>query len=422
VSSTAVQKQASVVAPAAPLTRVIPVPALIAVTVLGVVAGAYFAVQVATHGTDLLHMTDLAAYQVAAERVVEGTSVYDSPLFGSTRGVFEFVYTPFSALLFTPLAALYGNAFTIVGTVVNIVLMLATVLVCTARLGYRRDLRLLLFSVSVTSILLWCEPIRETVAFGQINILLLAMVVADLAMPDSVRWKGALVGIAAGIKLTPAFFVLYLVITRRFRAAAVAAGSFAATVGLGFLLLPKDSGTFWSGAFMDPARVGVPENPGNESLRGLFARTFGLDGVEKVLWAALAVLIVLACLALARRLSLTGYELPAVVLCGLTTTVVSPHSWVHHWVWLAPLLVYVLHLSMRRDAPLAWFGLAVLAVVTSGGVIELFNPKVSSVLTFPSWHGFEVVYQNAYIWLTLILFAVVAAKLRQRARMSSQLQ
>lgn len=384
------------------------------VLLLGLIAAGGYLAQVIDFGEDLLHMTDLAAYQVAADRVVHGVSVYDSPLFGSTRGVFEFVYTPFSALLFAPLAALEGTLFTVTGTLVNLVLLAGSVAVCLLALGYRRDTRLVLFGLALTALMLWCEPVRQTVAFGQVNILLMVIVLADLVLPDRIRWKGALTGIAAGIKLTPAFFVLYLLVTRRFRAAAVAGGSFAATVLIGFALLPKDSVTFWSGAFLDPTRVGVPENPGNETLRGMFARTVGLTDTTVVIWAALAAAVVVTCLLLTRWLSQDGFELPAVLLCGLTATVVSPYSWIHHWVWLAPLLVYLVHLATRPGALPAWFGLAAAVVVSLGGVIELVDPDVTSVLAFPAWHGLEVVYQNAYIWLTLGLFGVVVVKLLRR--------
>jgi alpha-1,2-mannosyltransferase len=236
-----------------------------------------------------------------------------------------------------------------------------------------------------------------------------------MALPDSFRGKGVLTGIAAGIKLTPAFFVLYLLFTRRYRAAAVSAGSLLATVVIGFIVLRHDSKTFWSGAFADPTRVGVPENPSNESLRGLFARSIGLNGGHQLLWLALAAAIALACLLLARRLSFGGQELLAVVLCGLTTTAVSPYSWVHHWVWLGALLIYLLDASLHRGAVLAWIGLVLTFAVTCGGILPLFGADESSVLTYPSWAHLGVLYHNAYIWLTIVAFAVVALRLKKLA-------
>ena len=202
MSSTAVEATSPAHGPSAKAGRTVPASVLWIVLVLGTAAAAYYLKQVVERGKTMLHMIDLAAYQVAADRVVNGTSVYDSPLFGSTPGVFEFVYTPFAALLFTPLAVLHGDLFTIVGTLSNILVVIGSVWICLVRLGYQRDARLALLSVSLASLLLWCEPVRQTVAFGQVNLVLMAMVLVDLVLPDSVRWKGVLVGVAAGIKLT----------------------------------------------------------------------------------------------------------------------------------------------------------------------------------------------------------------------------
>ncbi|WP_312871779.1 glycosyltransferase 87 family protein [Amycolatopsis acididurans] len=413
MSSSAVEAPAAVPPPAVPERRAVPAAVFWTVLVLGAVAGAWYVKQVVGDMGSLMHLKDLGVYQIAGQRIVDGVSVYDTPLLGNTRGVWEFVYTPFAALLFVPLAKLHGDLFTSVGAIGDFVALAVAVWAALSMLGYRRDLRLVVFSLPLSALLMWCEPIRETMAFGQVNILLMTLVLVDMALPDSFRGKGVLTGIAAGIKLTPLFFLVYLLFTRRYRAAAVSAGSFVATIAIGFAVMPHDSKTFWSGAFADPTRVGVPENPQNESLRGMFARSIGLDGGKQLLWVALAAVIALACLLLARKLSFGRQELLAVTLCGLATTAVSPYTWVHHWVWWGALLVYLLHASLRRKAVLAWLGLLVAAVVTSGGVLMLFGSKRSSVLDFPSWNHLGVVYHNAYIWLTLALFAAVAVRLRK---------
>ncbi|WP_051178582.1 glycosyltransferase 87 family protein [Nocardia concava] len=400
--------QVAVTRKAAPQRRSIPLPVVWVVAALGALAGWYYLGQVAAAPKMMLHLVDLGAYQVAAERVVDGISVYDNPLRGHTRGVFEFVYTPFAALMFAPLAFLHGSVFTWVGALGNFALLIGSVWAALTVLGYRWDRRMLIVGPAVAGLLTLCEPIRETIAFGQVNILLLLLVLADMALPDSSRWKGALTGIAAGIKLTPVFFVLYLLVTRRFRAAATAIGALAATMLVGVAVLPKDSLTFWSGAFADPTRVGVPENPQNESLRGMIARSFGAGTADQLLWLAAALAIAAVCLLLARWLWASGRELPAVTLCGLTSTVVSPYSWIHHWVWLAPLLIYLAHLAIRhRNLPTV-AGLLVTFTVCSGGVFDLVDLHYGSVFDVPS-HGLLGVFDhNAYIWLTMVLFAATA--------------
>jgi alpha-1,2-mannosyltransferase len=413
VSSSAVEAPATAPTLSGPGRRTIPAPAFWVILLLGALAAGWYVKEVLADMGTLMHLKDLGVYQIAGSRVLDGTSVYDTPLLGNTPGVWEFVYTPFAALLFVPLAKLHGDLFTYIGSISDFVILVVAVWAALALLNYRRDLRLVVFSLPVAGLLLWCEPIRETMAFGQINILLMALVLVDMALPDSFRGKGVLTGIAAGIKLTPAFFVLYFLCTKRYRAAAVSAGSFVATIVLGFLVVPHDSKTFWSGAFADPTRVGVPENPSNESLRGMFARSLGLHGGMQLLWLLLAAVIAVSCLLLARRLSFGNQELLAVVLCGLATTAVSPYSWVHHWVWLGALLIYLLDASLRRWAVGSWVGLALAFVVSSGGVLMLFGADVSSPLDYPSWAHLGVVYHNAYIWLTVIAFAVVALRLKK---------
>jgi len=408
LSSSAVEALADAPVPSRSDRRPLPWPVFWTVLVAGLLALGWYVKEVLADRADLLHLMDLGVYRIAGTRILDGISIYDTPLAGHTRGVWEFVYAPFAALLFVPLAKLDGNPLVLVGGIGNFALLTLAVGAALSILGYRRDLRLVVASVPLAGLLLWIEPIRETMAFGQVNILLMAIVLVDLALPDSARVKGVLIGIAAGIKLTPAFFVLYLLFTRRYRAAAVATGSLAATVLIGFILLPHDSKTFWSGAFADPARVGVPENPSNESLRGLFARSIGLVGGMQLLWLACAALIGLACLLLARRLSFSGRELLAVVLCGLATTAVSPYSWVHHWVWLGALIIYLLYASLRRWAVLTWIGLALTFAISSGGVLMLFGADESSILTYPSWDHLGVLYHNAYIWLTVVIIVVVA--------------
>lgn len=396
----------------APQRRVIPAVVVWVVALLGAMSGGYYLQQVLAAPQTMMHLMDLGTYQIAAQRVVDGMSVYDTPLRGTTRGVWEFVYTPFSALLFVPLVALHGTVFTWVGALANFAMLAGSVWAALSLLGYRRDRRMLILAPSIAGLLMFCEPIRETMAFGQVNIFLMLIVLVDMTLPDSSRWKGVLTGIAAGIKLTPAFFILYLLATRRFRAAATAIAACAATMIVGLAVLPKDSVTFWSGAFADPTRVGVPENPQNESLRGMIARSLGAHGIHQLLWLAAALTIVAVCLRLARQLSATGRELPALVLCGLTTTVVSPYSWIHHWVWLAPLLIYLADLALRQRNPFALTGLLIAVITTSGGIFDLLGLHYGSIFDFPPSH-FAVFTQNAYIWLTVALFAATALWLRR---------
>ncbi|MCX4090941.1 glycosyltransferase 87 family protein [Nocardia sp. alder85J] len=406
--------------PIAPQRRTIPMPVVWALVALGLPAGFYYLDQVLTAPQTMMHLVDLGTYQIAGQRVVDGVSVYDSPLRGHTRGVFEFVYSPFAALMFVPLVAMHGLVFTWIGGLVDFAMLIGSVWAALSLLGYRRDLRMLALGPLVACLLLWCEPIRSTMAFGQVNILLLLLVLVDMALPDSFRWKGVLTGIAAGIKLTPVFFVLYLLATRRYRAAVNAIGAIVATMAVGAIWMWRDSLTFWGGAFADPARVGVPQNSQNESLRGMIARAVGTGGALQATWLLGAIVVTIVCLMLAHRLSATGRELPAVVLCGLTTTVVSPFSWTHHWVWLAPLLICLVDLAVRRPTVATVVSPVVVAVIVSDGVMKLFGLHVDNVFGLPNRPPFGVLDHNAYLWLTLVIFAGVAVALRREKQAGAE--
>jgi len=378
----------------------------------GVLAVAGFVAQVVLDPGAPLPLVDLSAYQIAGDRVLDGVALYDAPLIGTTKGVFEFVYTPFSALLFVLITAFDGAAFIVVGLLVNLALLVGIVWVGLVQLGHERSGRLPVVALALAGVLLWCQPVRETLVFGQINLFLAALVLVDLVLPARVRWKGALIGIATGIKLTPAFFVLYLLVTKQYRAVAVAVGASVATVLVGALVLPADSVTFWSGAFLDPARVGVPTDPGNQTLRGLIARTLGAEGAAQLLWSVLAAVIAVAGLWLAARLSRSGRELAAVLVCGLTATAVSPFSWVHHWVWLGVLLVHLLDRALRRGTVAAWPALVGTAAISVYGFFAVMSGLVG-MLGWPDGNVVAVLYQSAYVWFTVAVLVVVAVSLRR---------
>src|ERR1019366_9568298 len=137
------------------------------------------------------------------------------------------------------------------------------------------------------------------------------------------------IGIAAGIKLTPLIFIPYLLLIRKFRQAATATTVFAATVGLGYALLPRDSGDYWAGRlFLNANRIVFLGTRGNQSLAGIVT-----SGTAR--WIAAAALVGIAGLVTAAVLYRAGQPVPAMLACALTGLLVSPLSWDHHWVWVA---------------------------------------------------------------------------------------
>ena len=139
------------------------------------------------------------------------------------------------------------------------------------------------------------EPVRSTLDYGQINIVLMALVAVD-CLAVAPRWpRGALTGLAAAVKLTPAAFVLFFLLRRDYRAAAVAGVSFAVTTAAGFALAGPDSVRYWTGRLPD-GRIGNPATAANQCLQAVLARA-GLDPhttLGMAVWLALSALVVMA--------------------------------------------------------------------------------------------------------------------------------
>src|ERR1700759_4667697 len=181
-----------------------------------------------------------------------------------------FIYTPFAALLFAAGSGASFAAWQVGLAVLTIGLLPVVAYLSLGLAGRPAGLARAAAAFAIAAVGLWLEPVAMTLFFGQINLVLLALVVGDLALPDRIKGKGIGIGLAAGIKLTPLTFIPYLLFTRRAKAAAVSAVTFAVTVGLGFALLPHASAVFWGGKF---AQLGGNHfHLDNQSLKGVILR------------------------------------------------------------------------------------------------------------------------------------------------------
>jgi alpha-1,2-mannosyltransferase len=109
-----------------------------------------------------------------------------------------------------------------------------------------------------TAITIWIEPLRSTFDYGQINVLLM---VGVLWAVYTTRWwlSGLLVGVASGIKLTPAIAGVYLLGVRRFGAAVFSAVVFVATVAVSALVVGEQTRYYFTDLMGDAHRVGPIE-------------------------------------------------------------------------------------------------------------------------------------------------------------------
>lgn len=316
-----------------------------------------------------LHVpTDLQVYLLAGRRLNEGGLLYDAPLLGEL----PFTYPPFAAGVFRWLATLTPDLATIIWQAANLLALVAVILLCFSE--RRRPVAFLAVLLAVA--FLATEPVRGSFYYGQINLILMLLVAVDV-LPRHHRFAGVGIGIAAGLKLTPAFFVIIFLVQRRFRAAAVAAGTFLATVVAGFFIVP-DAGAFWREAMLNSERVGVHENPGAQSIKSLLVRNAGTDST--LLWLLLALLVTALTAAAAWLALRRGNRTLALALTGIGACLVSPFSWFHHWVWIVPLTVAVIAgIASRIDAR-GFLAAQLGALLTVAVVFLMLLPYVSGVL------------------------------------------
>ncbi|WP_219418418.1 glycosyltransferase 87 family protein [Pseudonocardia nigra] len=347
-----------------------------------------------------LLLIDLEVYRAGGERVLGGAPLYAAGVVADL----PFVYPPFAAVLFAPLALLPLGLLKALWTAAGIGLLGYVVHRCLRALGVAPSIVLTsVLTVAATAL----DPVRTTLYLGQINIVPLALVVGDVLGRRESRWRGVGVGLAAAIKLTPLVFVAYLVVTRRLRAAAVAVATFAAAAALGFLVAPADSATFWlDGTFAAADRISDVAGSSNHSLNGLLAR---LIGETKAGWLVGAGVLGLVTIALAVRAHRVGQELLAVTLCGLASAALAPFAWSHHWVWFVPLLVLLGHGAAAGARGAGLLGAGVLAG-TVAVITALPGPGVGPL----PQTGLISLYPDVYLLLFVAVLVGSGRWLRRR--------
>ncbi|HKT01110.1 MAG TPA: glycosyltransferase 87 family protein, partial [Rugosimonospora sp.] len=312
---------------------------------------------------------DLKIYRGAVRWWAQGQPLYNFSVPDPIQHHLGFTYPPFAALLMYPMAWLGLRSTIAAMWIVSLVALVFTtvwLLVPVAdRHGWPRW-----FTVCLAlPIISWLEPIRETVTFGQINLALAFLILADLLVlaPRGSRFTGVGIGLAAAIKLTPAIFILYLLLSRRYRAAAVAAGTAVGATLVAAAFRFHDSWQYWTSVLWDSGRVGNVELVPNQSLLGGLSRLADPHKAPAVIWALLALVALCFGMWRAARVARAGDEVTGLTLAGVTGTLISPVSWQHHLYWFVPALVVLLDVAAtRRRAgwPYAAFGVLIWVTVT----------------------------------------------------------
>jgi alpha-1,2-mannosyltransferase len=313
--------------------------------------------------------------------------VYDWLRPGTPYG---FTYPPFAGLLMAPMAVLPFGAVVVIATVATV---LTTGLIVWWLAPRPAQPAWFAFAVALCLAVAF-EPVRETITFGQVNTLLLALVAGDVlfGVGRGRRWAGAGIGLATAIKLTPGVFILYLLVTGRWRAALTATGTAAGATLAAAAVFPDESREFWTSALWDTNRVGVLSYVSNQSLRGYLAR-LPIDAVAPYVW----VVLVLAVLALwAWRVRRAGADVVGgLALTGVLGCLISPVTWVHHCVWLLPALIRCVDAGLAsRDRRPLYLGALAYVLMTSR-LLWVWEKRPRPPL--------ELLGGNIYVYISLAL-------------------
>jgi alpha-1,2-mannosyltransferase len=386
--------------------------AQVALVAVNLAAVAAFLLSYSRHGVGFgPYRIDLGVYRLGGRTWLRGGDLYKQVLvIGGLR--LPFTYPPIAAVVLAPLALLPMTAAGTVLTVGSIALAAMVLGVFLRRLAGPAAEPVWAAGWLLPPALL-LEPVRSTLAYGQVNIVLMALVTLDCLTAEP-RWpRGALTGLAAAVKLTPAAFVLFFLLRRDYRAAATAGVSFAAASAAGFAFAWPDSVRYWTVAVFQPGRVGDPAHAANQCLQAVLARA-GLPphtAPGLAVWLGLAALVaVLTCRGMRRALAVSQ-DCVALSLNAFAALLISPMSWSHHWVWCVPALLTLADLGRRyRLGPAmaaAVCGLVIFAVAPQWWLGRFAGPELR-------WAAWQQALGNGYV-----IFAVIVLLLAARDQLTA---
>ncbi len=338
-------------------------------------------------------MNDFEVYYYGGNRVLQSGETGVNELYAPRDGL-PFTYPPFAALLFAALAMLpMGTSSLIFSTTALAGAGVVAAWLARHYFGFRgwrdafADWRFRTVALAGTGAILLLGPWRDTFDFGQINIILMGLILADFALygkdrAGEIRWPaGLLIGFAAGIKLTPLAFGLYFLVRRDFKALGWMAGGFFGSIALAWAVLPNASLTFWTKILPDTGRIGGPAYLDNLSVKGLLLHVGMPDsGLTSVLWLVLSLgLAVLAALVI-RWAVAADENFVAVSATAVLMLLISPVSWSHHWVWMAvalPSMAFAMHRVPSRSGKLRLYGWV---IVAASAVAFYLTPKYLAMM------------------------------------------
>jgi alpha-1,2-mannosyltransferase len=374
---------------------------------------------------------DSAVYRSGGVALLTGEPLYEAMTLGAEPwwAQLPFTYPPTGALMFVSLTFLPTVVAWGVLSAVSVLAMSLVIRVTLEKVPNRPSwLSPTRATVWFSILALGIEPVWRTLFLGQINIILMAIVLVDVLVITAAggrvgKWGGVLIGVAAAVKLTPLIFVAHLLLVGQRSAAVRALATFLGLQALMFVISARDAWHFWTVTVVgDPIRIGPVYWNGNQSLNGLINRITLLDPSSTKIALAIGAVLAIPAMLLVRRFHRHGRPLTALLVSAFFGLLFSPVSWTHHYVWVIPLLIMLI---ARMPDPLPEGFWKVLR--TAVAPVVVFAVFVSCILLAMrngwgkelSWVWWEFIPGSAYMIVPVgagIAIAVRVLRRRMRAR------
>lgn len=357
---------------------------------------------------------DVDVYRMGGQAWLDGSPLYADGAMFHTRGGLDlpFTYPPLAAVAFAPFALLSLEAASVAITMTTLVLLVVAVTIVLHRCDVWPQTSVTtepawvrqawLAAAVVAPAVVYLEPIRSNFDFGQINVVLMTLVIAD-CVPRRTPWpRGMLLGLAIALKLTPAVFLLYFMLRRDVRAVVVTVVSAVVATLIGLTFAWRDSLEYWTETVRNTDRIGTATLNTNQNIAGALARLGLGEGPRFVLWVTACFAVLAVTVWAVRRVLKADQPVLALICVAMFGLVVSPVSWSHHWVWALPTLLVTALVAYRMRH-------AALAVVTAAG----FALMVWTPITLMPEHQetaaslWRQLAGGSYVWWAIAVIVVV---------------
>ena len=342
-------------------------------------------------------LLDVGVFRDAGAAFVNGDPLYEG---FPTRSGFAFIYPPFAALLFVPLTWVPEVTMDIMWNCSIIAALFGIMAMACHRLNLRPWWA---WAAALTGFATCLDTVYSNLYYGQINIFLVFLVAADVLSytPKAVRGLG--IGIAAGIKLTPAAYGVIFLVRKDWWSVARSAGFFLLTVLIGAAFRPRESIYFWTEEFFATDRGGDVFYPPNQGLGGMLSRGLVDAGIVEKLAPFILLVFAAATIFIAYRLEQRGRSVEALLVVVLGISLGGPFAVSHHWAGIV--LVLPLIFAVREQ------GLRFLLAVAAGAWIvpgyKLVPEEDAQTFAWPLWFDSNIIgLMGLAIFVAYLIFAI----------------